>query len=145
MSTGEVDEEFDVPSGTLSAPIAKLLYRLCAPLRMFHGSRAQLVAAEIYRFPLRISAAASNRSLLTRAYVAPDFLGCTPATFYEECTYLVENNSRTLRLLREHRWAGPLDHRIAIEAFGLGAEYILSSRCIRRPDETQVPGKSGQS
>jgi hypothetical protein len=128
----------DVPEGTLSAPSSKFLFRLAFPLRWWFGSTARLVADEFYRFPLRIAAVLLKQHLPRRVCTLPDFEDCTPPTFYEECTYLVESNVRTLKLLREYRWAGSLDQRIAIESFRLGAEYALCNHCIQRPNETRA-------
>ena len=125
----------DVPAGTLSSPSSKFRYWLCAPLRWW-GSTTRLVADEIYRFPLRIAAVLRKQRLHRAAWGLPDSVDCSPATFYEECTYLLASTEDTLKLLRGYRWAGSLDRRIAIESFQMGVGCRLGNRCKQRPDGT---------
>lgn len=133
--------QYDAPSGTLSSPSSKVLFGLLAPVRWWCDSTAQLVVSECCRFPLRIVAALQRQHLPQRAIQLPDSEGCIPATFYEECTYLLESSEGILGLLRQHRWAGKLDRRIAIESFQLGAEYMLNTRCKPQPSDTQAGKK----
>lgn len=123
--------QYDVPEGTLSPPSSKFRYWLFVLSQWRLASTLQLVASECYKFPLRIVAVLQKEHLPNDAWGLPYCRGCSPPIFYEECTYLCASTEDTQRLLRLYRWAGTLDHRIAIESFQLGVEFGRRNDCTR--------------
>jgi hypothetical protein len=136
-SAKDVAEEWDAPSGTSSAPIAKCLYRLCAPLRWWKRSTARIVVSEIYTLPHRISAtrdlwSLSNRSPVgERVYLAVHERE-NPET---ESRFLDAYIEGMELLLGKDQWFGAVEIEIYDRAFRAGAQFLLDSSGTRSSNE----------
>lgn len=127
-----MDVEWNVPPGTSSAPIAKAVYRLCAPLRWWSESIVRIVALEICNLPRRIQACLREPHL---RYGAPLELPCPADCVWDdsglESKFLHSCMNDMQKLSLEHRWAGNLERRMAAQAYALGAEWALCNSCNR--------------
>ena len=114
-----------VPPGTLSRPIPRFLYRLCAPLRWCHGSIARIAVLEICSLPRRI---ATTRKILSPSGGIP--IPSDPRQIPHSIAFELACNADMEKLLNQTEfWFRPLDRWLYGQAFLAGAQYLMSNAC----------------
>lgn len=121
---------WNVPPGTSSAPTAKFLYRLSAPLRWWKVSIVRIVAREPYNLVLRIREYLRD-PLLSFGFpiAAPDYEGSLRETFDAENEFLRSCSEDMRHLQQTNRWAANLELKMAAQAYLLGAKVALRNPC----------------
>ena len=112
-----------VHGGNASSPIAKLKYRLCAPLRWWLGSRLQIVAMEICSFPLRILASLTIPRLARGIPMSLDLGDYRLENFEEANSYLLSCSEGIQELQKMRRFVSALEVQTYIQAFQRGASW----------------------
>ena len=122
--------ESNALAGRSTRRISKWTYTRSRLLQWCKDSVVALVAEEIYRFPLRISAILRRPSRYTRrALLLPPFPeGVARLTLAQESAYLRACSEDIERLSRENRWAGVLALQIAVQAHLAGAMWSAHTR-----------------
>jgi hypothetical protein len=135
--TATVGEEWNVPAGSASSGLAKLLYRLSGPRRWWQGSISRIVVQEIGGFPLRILAALRTPhlrfgyTLLSHS----ENHSMEKLNFLEQSKYVRTCRNDMQRLQENHQWVGLLDLQIAAQAHRAGASWAIDNFC-KRNDNT---------
>ncbi len=127
-----------VPPGSASRPIAKLTFRLCAPLRWWLGSRLRIVVVEICSLPLRIASILDRPSLRWGIPIPVDPQDHDPGNPEIMCSYLRACTKGIRDLRNERRIVSALDVEIYVRAFQQGAAWRLGSVCNRSDKEAAL-------
>jgi hypothetical protein len=137
----------NVPPGSASRPIPRLLYRLSAPLRWWRRSIVRIMAGEVYRLFLRMKVILRTPSLRLGPSLPLSPKGHSLENFGSGSNFLRACSESMLCLRKESSWIGNLDLQMAAQAFRQGASWAIDNACSEKrsentPDATSSPTAS---
>jgi len=118
-----------VRGGSASRPIAKLAYRLCAPVRWYSRSILRILAVEFCSFPFRIATILRETSLRLGVPVPLHPEDYSLGNFEKANNYLRACTEGIRRLQNQRRITSSLDFQIHVQAFQQGATWALHNLC----------------
>lgn len=128
-----------VPAGSASHPIAKLKYRLSAPLRWWSRSILRILAIELCSFPLRILTILRTPSLRWGTPIPYHLEDHNLGSLEEVNNYGLACIEGTQDLRKQRRVISVLEYRTYCQGFRDGATWGLrktcSGRCTQAPVE----------
>jgi hypothetical protein len=140
------EKELDARWGRLSHPTGRGFSRWILEVRQWWGeSKQRLVAGELCRIPLRISAIWHDSYLRYGPALPSDPCRTGRANLAQENIFLSSCSDGIKELSRKHEWMGPLDQQLAGEAFRLGASWAFRTPdSCRKADDTAQNHSSGK-
>ena len=132
--------EWNVPAGSASRPIPKLLYRLSAPLRWKWATIARIVLLEICSLVPRIRESFRDKECSVGSVpLSPD-----PRPGYRPALAIARACSRDMEQLRlAYGVDFPLGLRLYAKGFSQGASWMLRSCTEQKPEGRE--SSSGES